>query len=189
MRNAFAFSRENHVQMEATPDFHVVLVYQDFDSGTRAKEFFDRLVHDHEGRFRFLCHLWKFDLLQAPELKDQAMLEAVDADMLVIAALGKPELPRAVRDWIERWLRRTTLSGALVALLAGAETGKGPVYSYLSQLAAKGRMMFFAREVPSPKAELSLPVETLQQQAGTTSLGLRGDLPQTIASSHWGINE
>src|SRR5690348_17788474 len=101
MQSIASLTRASHTKPKSFPSFEVLLAYQDFSSGIRAKEFFDRLVRDHGRLFRFLCHLWKFDVLLAPELGDQAVAEAADADMIVIATHAQTELPPAVKDWVE----------------------------------------------------------------------------------------
>jgi len=189
MQSIASLTRASHIKPKSAPSFEVLLAYQDFSSGIRAKEFFDRLVRDHGRLFRFLCHLWKFDVLLAPELGDQAVAEAADADMIVIATHAQTELPPAVKDWVELWLRQTRTPGALVALLDGVQPSVGSPFAvptYLREVAERARMKFFCDNLESPEIEFLFAVTETQQPS---HLEFGRDFRNSVAHSHWGINE
>lgn len=192
MQSIANLTRTGHVKPKLAPSFEVVLAYQDFSSGLWAKEFFNRLVRDHGRLFRFLCHLWKFDFLLAPGLSDQAVAEATDADMIVIATHNQTELPPVVKDWVELWLRRTRTPGALVALLDGLQPPVGSpcaVGTYLSEVAERAQMKFFCKRLGSPEMAFPVAVKEPQQRRRRTSFGCEGDFGIPVASARWGLNE
>jgi hypothetical protein len=176
-------ARARRIEPKSTPSFEVVLAYQDFNSGIRAKEFFDRLVREHGKLFRFLCHLWKFDFLLAPGLTGQAVANAADADMIVIAANNQTELPLNVKDWIHLWLPLTRPSGALVALLDGDKPSVGSriaVCSYLREVAERAHMEFFSHKLGS--LEAAAPVAVKQPQSLERTPGWNRERLSTITS-------
>jgi hypothetical protein len=189
MQSVASLTRVSHIKPKSAPSFEVVLAYQDFSSGIRAKEFFDRLVRDHGSLFHFLCHLWKFDVLLAPELGDQAVSDAANADMIVIAAHAQTELPHAVKDWVELWLRQTRTPGALVALLEDVQPPVGSPFAvpnYLREVAERGQMKFFCDNLGSPEIEFPFAVTETQQPSHFES---GRNFRNSVAHSHWGINE
>ena len=192
MRTSANLPELGRIESTSTPPFEVVLTYQDFHCGIRAKEFFDRLVRDHGSFFRFLCHLWRFDFLSAPELSSQAIAEAVNADMIVIAARAQAELPALAKAWIERWRREPRTPGALVALLDGvglSSSSVSAVCTYLRDVAATSQMRFFCNASPPSEMDIPFPVEINQRPDTIARQQGQVRFRDLAASSHWGINE
>jgi hypothetical protein len=190
MRTSRNLPELGRIESTSTPPFEVVLTYQDFHCGLRAKEFFNRLVRDHGSLFRFLCHLWRFDFLSAPELSGQAIAEAVNADMIVIAARAQAELPALAKAWIERWRREPRTSGALVALLDGLQTSSAStVCTYLRNVATTSQMRFFCNASPPSEMDIAFPIEVVQRPETTARLENKVRFRDLAAASHWGINE
>jgi hypothetical protein len=176
----------------STPRFEVVLAYEDFQSGIRSKGLFDRLVRNHGNRLRFLCHLWKFDVLAAPEFSGQAIAEAVNADMIVIAPRARSELPNSVKRWIEHWRHEPRTPGALVALLDDVESQSAPVSTactYLHDIANTSQMRFFCNASPLSEMIFASPLEVIQRPEASDSLKSRVRFRDFAGQSHWGINE
>ena len=192
MRTIATLPTVDRVDSASTPFFEVVLAYQDFSCGIRAKEFFDRLVRNHGSLFRFLCHLWKFDVLAAPEFRGQTIAEAMNADMIVIAPCAQAELPASVKRWIERWRREPRTQGALEALLDGLEPQSptvSTVCSYLRDIAHTSQMRFFCNALPPSEMVFASPVELLQRSETSAYLENGVRFRDFATQSHWGINE
>ena len=192
MQNMGAVAKSDSFELNGTPEFRVLLAYQDFAAGLRAKEFFDRLVRDHGGLFRFICHLWKFDLLLAPGLEDQAVAEAAKADMIVIAAHDESVVPSTVKVWFERWLRRSRIPGALVALVDASDrqdrTPSG-MCACLREFAERAQMKFFCKgQAPAPTG-FPFVSQNNEQPLGAAPLAIEVGFSRLPAPAHWGINE
>ncbi|HEV2668443.1 MAG TPA: hypothetical protein VG324_26230, partial [Blastocatellia bacterium] len=93
MRNTNAPSTAGQLRLETHPEFNVVLAYDEYAGGIRAKDFFDTLALDHGELFQFISHLWKFEVLREPLLFDVAARDAARADMIVLAILQSQERP------------------------------------------------------------------------------------------------
>jgi hypothetical protein len=128
----------------------VVIAYDNLDVARRAEAVYDRLAQRLEETFEFQQRLWRFDVLAEHSLRAQAVRDAADADIVIVAMKDDSELPEAVRDWLESLLRRTTGAAALVALLP--RTG-APARPYLEDVARRGGMDFFAQSSEEPKAQ------------------------------------
>ena len=72
----------------------------------------------------FSASFWNFFLFQSEVLRRQAVVEAGEADMIVVVRIRQCPLPGELKDWMAEWpLRRGTGPAALVALENLAEEG------------------------------------------------------------------
>ena len=138
--------RQQTKPMESNLEIEVVIVYENFAAGIRAKSMLDRLSAALQPEFGINRGLWKFELLDYPQLREQAAIEALKADMIVVSTNGDSDLPEHIKNWIESWLpqKREGLA-ALIALLDHPQqkTDSWPAYTYLRQVANEGKMDFF----------------------------------------------
>lgn len=159
--------------MKNHPAFHVVLVYDKYADGIRAKDLFDRLVSNHGELFRFVCHLWRFDVLREPQLFEAATRDAIGADMIVFAIRQSQELPIEVRRWIDRWLPSKQVdSGALVLLPGDPPRRVGEtttVCATLKQIAESANVRVFCRETAWLAVDSRLAVRITNPVSGGTA--------------------
>jgi len=131
------------------PAFKIVIAYETFASGMRAKGVSERLAAQLETEFDINSDVWKFDMLRHSRLREQAATDAAEADMIIISVGRAPELPTHVSDWVESWLpRKKGGQAALVALLDQHQEADGdlpPLATYLQEMAEKGSMDFFCK--------------------------------------------
>lgn len=126
----------------------VVIAYDNLDVARRAEAVYERLSHRLQETFAFQQRLWRFDVLEEDSLRAQAVRDAADADIVIVAMQDDSEVPEAVRNWLESLLGRTPGAAALVALL---QTHRAPVQPYLEDVARRGGMDFFAQTGKSSK--------------------------------------
>ena len=150
----------------------IVIVYEDFAAGVRAKRILDRLGAALKPAIEINTGLWKFELLDDPQLREHAASEASKADMIVVSARGDSDLPTAVKNWVERWLAQK--GGGLAALVAlldhppQTDDSSWPAYAYLLQVAGEGKMDFFCKT--SDRVQPSeYTVEIAHRQPGSMS--------------------
>jgi hypothetical protein len=180
-------------QAQELREFNIVIAYEDLAAGVRAKQTFDYLLAELGGRFTFTCKLWKFRILEAPQLSEIAAQDAAEADMIMVAAHGHQELPSAVRGWINLWLQRAgRRDRALVALVDsqdGDTTKPNPICSHLHEVAKRGNLDYFCHSADRPNQEASLTLLRIREQAARKSATLDGLPRQTAPHLDWGINE
>ncbi len=140
--------------LEPNPVFNVLIAYEDFETGKHAKRTFDFLV-EHLGHDCQLNNLmWKFDVLSIPKLREIAVRDATQTDILIISSHGDP-LPHHVIKWLESWLIEGTRCLALVALCAKARNltpGSLGARDYLAAVARRANTEFFAQPDEWPGA-------------------------------------
>jgi len=146
MENSSHTEAKRALDLDERSTFSVVIIYQDRDTGRRAKYFYDKMTHEVDEECDFSLELWNFEMLAIPEMRDSSAQAAAQADFLVLSFRGNAELPAQTRYWIERWSRLSADGNpALVALVEKPKTGRGTAVStlaYLRSVAAKKGIAF-----------------------------------------------
>lgn len=185
------FGGVSQVHAEAKPVFQVVIVYEDFAAGGRANETCGFLMAQLGNDFELRSSMWKFEILRNPKLAEIAAAEAVQANVIIVAAHGSLPLPSEVRNWIELWVPlRERHPAALIALLDGnAVSGESasPVYVRLQKVARAANMEFLPCFVAFSGHDLPRLVSWLKSASES---GRTDELPpRPPPDRHWGINE
>ena len=121
------------------PVVNVMLLYEDAETGLRAK--LSLAVVQKRGLLEtgFRTKLWRRDLLRAEWLREQAAKEAAAADVIIVSMHGEEQdLPGEVTDWLTRWMgHKTDRPCALGVLLDGsaAKRPASPITRYLQGVA------------------------------------------------------
>jgi hypothetical protein len=181
-------------EKDAEPIFNVVIAYEDFETGKQAKRTFDVLGDQLKNDCRFTNQMWKFDVLNIPKLREMAAKDAAMADIVIISCRAKDQLAPEVKAWIELWLAEENNAIALVALLdnsPGFPMEGANLRRYLSEVAVRGGMEFFAQPGDLPGAVRPLQFPT-NQPATSINLAM-ASLARTVEREgvfpRWGINE
>lgn len=121
-----------------------VILYEDDAALRRANDLCDQLLNEEWMEADLHFDHWPMrDLAKEHAAKD-AMESAVQADVVVVAALATGEFAGEVRAWLEHWAaHRSGREGALVGLLATEETRHvtgGPRDRFLHHLAVTAGM-------------------------------------------------
>jgi hypothetical protein len=171
----------------------VVVAYEDFDTGTRAMEMSERLAFRLKPRFEINSSAWKFEMLAHPQLRNQAVTETSEADMIIVSAHDSTEVPAYVKNWMEGWLtQKRGDQSALVALLDQAEhivDEVSPLRAYLRQMAERGCIDFFCKVANWRRQDFEYRVETVDLRAESNLALLHEILHLRPAWWDCGINE
>jgi hypothetical protein len=73
---------------------------------TRAKLFYDKLIHELKNECVFSLQLWSFQVLAIPEIRESAADSITQADFVILSLHGKAGLLARIRQWIETWSRQ-----------------------------------------------------------------------------------
>src|SRR5260370_30881161 len=141
----------------STP-FNVVIIYEDFGTGKRAKKGLDYVAEEVGNDLEFRHSMWRLDILQDPKLNVLAAALA-EADLLIISLRGKGQLPTKIRALIDERLAQTVNHQcALVALFEGAAPAtRSSLYACLANLARQHGLDFLSRRSAMQKITRSLP--------------------------------
>jgi hypothetical protein len=180
---------------ETNPIFNVVIAYDDFESGKHGRTTYDFLRENLGDDCTFANQMWKFDVLNIPKLREAAVRDALQADLIIIACHGQGDLPEGVKSWLEAWSKQQHNAIALVALFAcPAEEAAFTLgtRTYLSEMARRGGVEFFAQPDEWPGhsgSEKSFPF-TRQINVGAPAFSALAETGRRdLSFPRWGINE
>jgi hypothetical protein len=124
--------------------FNVVIMYEDFGTGTRAKKGLDYVAAELGNDLEFRNSMWRLDVLQEP-VNILAVSALAEADLLIISLRGDRQLSAKIRALIDERLAQTASHNcALVALFEGVTPAtRSSVYSCLAKLARQHCLDFF----------------------------------------------
>ncbi len=179
---------------EPSPVFNVVIAYEDFETGKQAKRTYDFLV-EHLGQdCQFSNQMWKFDVLSIPKLREMAVKDATQADIIMISCHGGSALPEPVMQWISSWASNPGNCIALVALLDAEPEFTRAIRGCLAGAARRAGIEFFAQpdEWPGHSESLRRFTTASSNQIDVSALSTLAGVIQrgkVIPQCHWGINE
>lgn len=188
MQNTLNFPPLHPAETESRPTFNVVIAYEDFETGKHGKKTYDFLFEHLGEEFEFSNQMWKFDVLSVQKLREMAAKDAASADIIIVAAHGRSDLPQDVKAWMELWLTEKLQAVALVGLFDRDESLDNPARSYLASIARRANLEFFSQPGTLPRNEESEPGANAWEKSKTFSL-LAGMEQLDRNVSHWGINE
>jgi hypothetical protein len=113
-----------------------------FDSGHErlGRAYLESLLQKQFTNVKLELTEWRFDMLGSAMLRRVAVIEAADADLVVIATVCDEGLPKAVKRWFEAWSVKRGANSVLVVLLTESDFCPGvgwPDYSYISNKASR----------------------------------------------------
>ena len=194
MRIHAAVSEDSRAVGEWPPRLGALVVYEDFQTGLRARQTLYRLAHRLEADVESRLNLWRMDLLEEASLCARAAQEAAEADIVFVSAHGGEKLPAAVNLWMEEWLCQKgsercalVLSLDAIAQRTAAATQTVAGLEALAQLANVDVFL----DINESPAEWESAFEEIHDRAETTTRLMDGILhePGRQSFRHWGINE
>jgi hypothetical protein len=171
-----------------------VLVYEDLETGTRAKDVCDHLLYQIDVDTEMDLALWRFDMLQDPAVNKHAADHAATADIVVLSAHHGGSLSPEVRLWLRRWLDSKHGDGhsALVVSLdqdAHERSDEARLLASLRTMVESAGVDLIPHygELRNP---LALSAERMRERVeATNALFPETNLPRPTTYENWGINE
>ncbi|MBC8094741.1 MAG: hypothetical protein H7Y43_02905 [Akkermansiaceae bacterium] len=186
MQNTLSFLPLTPAESGVNSTFNVVIGYEDFETGKHGKKTFDFLVENLGEECQYNNQMWKFDVLAVSKLREMAAKDAAVADIVIVSAHGKNDLPKEVKAWLELWVTQKIRAIALVGLFDKEDYADNPACSYLAGIAERAHIDFFSQPGLWPKEDY--PAAGFKQSSKSLS-ALIGLAPHEGDVSHWGINE
>jgi hypothetical protein len=192
MQHAFRTPNTNVSDLESLGSLDVVIAYQDFETGKLAKRTYDFLVHQLGSQFLFSNHMWKFEVLNLPKLREIAATETADADIIIFSSHGDLDIPPAVSKWFDLWTSQECRALALVALFDCDPEQSYSLRCYLANAARRARAEFFAQpDHWAQPGDLVAPaiVPEANRLASRALTSLTGVFNASRGFQRWDINE
>jgi hypothetical protein len=139
-----SFSQKFH---DVTGDsLKVLIVYDELASGLRAMRIYNRQITPYAPA-EVTLDLWKAEPLGIEEVRNAAVKQAREADLILVSLRGDAVLAPEIKLWIEHSLDGKTSPGAMALLLnpefSGTVKAAG-LHAYFEQLARKNGIEFIA---------------------------------------------
>jgi hypothetical protein len=153
--------------------FHVVIIYEDYASGSSALDTYQRLLSEFGREFDFRISVWRLDVMRDSKLMQDAVSNAVKADAIILATRWD-ELPIEIKQWVDAWaVQKRGQAAVLIALLDSTSVVDRPsaVRGYLAKAAASAGMNFLVQEISSV-SHRRVPIWELSGQFGSEGWGL-----------------
>jgi hypothetical protein len=126
----------------------VIIIYEDFLSGARAKHFAEQLAEGLGSTCPLSVSMWRSDILDCPSIAVEAARASADCDYLIVSLRGNRVLTPAARRWIEAKLNDAAGQLTCVIALLGSGAGTSRVLDgnrqYLRDVCAANRVEFCA---------------------------------------------
>jgi hypothetical protein len=187
-----------------TPDkLRIVILYSDRNNGHEAMRACDRAVKGFQDEDCFEIRLWRLDLLDNPNIRDEANRDVAAADMVVVSVGDVCACLESFQRWAQQWpaAQRGTRR-ALVSFRSGANGGSksaSRTENFLQDLAQRKGMDFLCNHSPSDSSPGALPA---QGNAARQEPPVPKPMPESRAEfarasveqtnptfRRWGINE
>jgi hypothetical protein len=159
---------------EDEPMLNVTMVYDDPTTRRWATEMWSQ-VTQMAGKENISVASWSIDRLAWPEMLEEAVSSAAQANVIVIAVSGAERLPIDLCVWIGAWVpRRARRAGALVALIGLPQEFEPQAFStqdFMRMVAFQGGLDFFPQERVLRLAATNLfGLEKIKYPAGARAL-------------------
>jgi hypothetical protein len=177
----------------AASRLEVLLIYEDFATGLRARQCLDHVLGDRGTVADIRLAAWRLDLFPLPEIREEAAVSARTADVVLMSLHGDSLLEPPLEQWLMHWIaQRGEVESALGVLFDADQQGTGPVNALLFRLQTDLRqspVRLFVGFSPPSGIEEDFPLP--QTPPGIEPLLWAGDdveIPPDV-KPHWGINE
>ena len=133
---------------EPDVNLKVLIAYERSEDGLGALRLYQRLVRKFDQEIGFDVEFRRFEVLGVPYIRERAVSEAVEADLVIIAVDGRFGLSAEFQGWIDLWIEKKVGQDCALVLLSRhsfeCENNVTSVHSYLRSVAVRGDMAFIA---------------------------------------------
>jgi hypothetical protein len=162
---------------ETKPTLRVVIAYDAVAAGQRALRMVTHLAKSQGDDLELELLPWSFDLLADEVWREVVAIDALHADILIIATHSDQPLPPAIGRWAEDAIRRKHGTSTAVVALFGPEENPDGVGSVrlraMQQVVREAGLDFFA---PSPRHELNDTIANIHRRAELITSVIEGIL-------------
>jgi hypothetical protein len=172
---------------------NVVIIYEHCSAGMKACALLQRASERAGGATRWSVVPWRLNMLQPAALAEEALRQAAQAQLIMVAVSGPAEIPASLLDWLEQWALRRQVQDAALALFDGSDGDRlsATATPALREFANRYSLSLICDELNPTEPELpDLWPELREREVAQTAV-MEGIL-ERMPSRHnvrWGINE
>jgi hypothetical protein len=91
---------------ESAAPLVAVIAYDDISAGRRAMSMLGRTLREEADAVNILHRLWRLDLILHPRWREEALNDALAADLLILSTSEPVHVPSLIETWISAFLSR-----------------------------------------------------------------------------------
>jgi hypothetical protein len=105
---------------------NVTIIYEGSECGRQASALLKRASDRAEAATQWLVKPWRLDMLDCPPLAQEALRDAAEAHLLLLAVCGEASRSSGLLNWLEAWAAHRQVQAATLAVL---DRGHGDMLS------------------------------------------------------------
>ena len=140
-----------------------LIIYDDFTFAARANATLQRSAHYLDMSIKWNVRPWRLNMLKFPPTAEEALNEAIDAHLIVLAGVTAKPLPAWLNDWLEHWAKCRRIDGAALAIIddGSKHTSSPSTLSEMSRFAERRGLGFIVSELTVAETDLSFSASNL----------------------------
>lgn len=170
-----------------------LIIYDDFAVAARANAMLLGASAWADEGLQWDVKPWRMDMLHPSPAGDEALAEAADTHLIVLAAGYACSLPAELIEWLHQWALRRQVQDAAIAILDGDQGGRlvAQAAPELSEFVQRHGLSLIVEPGTGATDDSAALACDLQERAVVQTATLRGILEQPTRASYrdWGINE
>jgi len=121
-----------------------VVWYDDFKLAVNAKVMLEHAASEVGAEAKWSVRPWRLDVLNRQAAADEALAEAVTADLILVVAANTRAAPDCLKQWLESWVMCRRVSNAALGALFAPPGGPTmpPLVAKLKQFAEQHGLTF-----------------------------------------------
>lgn len=172
----------------ALQQIELLLLYEDLPTGLRARRALDRVLSRPELMAEGLLHPWRLDTLGDPQCREQAALDALTAEIVMLSMHGGNHLPLVTETSLEEWFGSKTSKGRVLVISFDLDAKPliktNPTATKLGAIAARNGVAMILHFGEPWSGESATMSEAARRTSTEAEVLRRAESPP-----HWGINE
>jgi hypothetical protein len=183
----------NHEEGLSEASMNAMIIYEERDFARRASALLQRASDRADAATRWRVNPWRLDMLRWPPTAPEALRDAVESHLLVLALRHPTGLPRWLAGWLETWAARREVQEVALAVFDGqsGDTLSATATPELAAFAQRHGLSFIlgdGRPVEDESAELWKGLHEREVAQTPTMAHILG---QQASGNYWGygINE
>jgi len=148
------------------PAMNAMIIYEGCDAAKQANALLER-AFDQADAMRWNVRPWRLEMLGLPPMAQQALREATEAHLIVLAICRRATVSPWLLDWLEVWAAHRQVQEAALALFddATGDTSTGTMTPELSEFARRHGLSFIFGNLGAGEDESAAARDGLRQQS------------------------
>jgi hypothetical protein len=170
-----------------------LVIYDDLAVAAEANAKLQRATHHPNAAVHWNLRPWPLDMLESRPTADEALIDAADAHLIVLAIRRTPSIPLWLIEWLKQWAaRRQTPDAALAVIGDGyAKASLAQVTVELSRFARQYGLTVICDKHGETNDQPAFLDPDLNERKSPVfpASGDFGNAPNHGANRNWGLNE